>query len=126
MKYLIVCVLSGISVVVQLGYGVFSVSEKVLVFMPLVYISASFYIFDKYPIGYRIFHHICLAFMALYYIFGLYLNMVDIYTDRGSLTFLSYSWFSSLPASYIFFLLMFFVSYFPYFLYRKIAMRSKA
>ena len=89
------------------------------IILPAIYLFLSFIVFDKFVIGYRIFHHLCIVFLSLYFILGLIIQLPKILSNKGISEHLAYSWFSTLSTTYLFFLIMFSIAYFPYFMWKK-------
>ena len=104
---------------IDLAGGFFGLSSKVSIFLPAVYLGLSFVIFNKLHIGYRVFHHICVVPLILYYTLGLFLNGRGVFSSSSVESFISYSWFSSLSVAYLIFCLMFLIAYAPYLIFRK-------
>ena len=101
--------ISSISLLLDLLNGLFALSgesflnQKIAVLLPAIYIGISFVLFKNQPLGYRIFHHICLVPLALYNLLGVVINFQDIYLGGTLESMLAYNWFSSLSFTYLFF-----------------------
>lgn len=86
--------------------------------LPIFFLSLSFYVFRKIPLGYRIFHLIFVAQFMLYVIFITLLNYGSLFKE-GWRSSLAYSQFTPTIFIYIAFLALFGLVYFPYFLLKR-------
>ena len=110
----------AVTLLVHLFEWQLNIPREVGVLLPLFYLGLSFSVFDKFNIVYRIFHHISVTGLALYYLLGLLINFKDIYFGSSVSAILSYSWFSSISFAYLFFCLLFLICYLPYSVYKKV------
>ncbi|SDU04054.1 hypothetical protein SAMN05216210_1395 [Halopseudomonas salegens] len=93
--------------------------------LPAIYMGLSFVVFNRLHIGYRIFHHVCIVPLCLYYLLGVFLKGPAVFSPRFLDSVIAYTWFSSLSGAYLFFCLMLLVAYIPFVVYKKIAGSAK-
>lgn len=106
----------GVSLLADL-LSSFILRNEIAILLPAIYMGLSFFIFNKQLIGYRIFHHICITPLVIYYLVGLVFQAKDVYFGSSLEAMLAYIWFENLSISYTLFLAMYSISYLPYMIY---------
>jgi len=113
-------------ILLDLLSGTIGISHKVAVFFPAVYFTLSFFVFNRLIIGYRLFHHICISFLMIYYLLGVIFKIEQVFNGPYAMSYMAYSWFATLAITYLVFCFMLFIFYMPYVVYKKVSNKSAA
>ena len=112
------------SLLLDLLSGVIGITHKIAMFFPAVYLFFSFPLFNRLVTGYRLFHHICITALTMYYLLGVISNTSDVFDKSYVVSHMAYGWFSGLAITYLVFCFMLFILYAPYAIYKKVQNKS--
>ena len=113
----------GASFLLDLFSGMVGLSPKVALFLPVIYLSLSFLLFNRLVIGFRVFHHLCLIVLVAYYLLGLVSSAADVFDPSLVVSHMAYSWFSGIAVAYLVFCFMLLIVYAPYAAYQRFQTR---
>lgn len=110
----------GILTLLALLEGIFEfLPPEIGALLPIIYLSLPFYIFRNLQTGYRIFHLIFAFQFLLYALFITVFSYPDIVLEDGFMAAISYSQFTAVIFVYVFFLIVFGITYLPYAIIQK-------
>ena len=121
---LVVRIFWGVSFLLDLFSGMVGLSPTVALFLPAIYLSLSFFLFNRLVIGFRVFHHLCVIVLVTYYLLGLVSSAADVFDPSLVVSHMAYSWFSGIAVAYMVFCLMLLITYVPDAAYRRFQARA--